>query len=260
MSESDLSTSLPLLGTKASGEPFSYLLLSISKNGAEIAICDWLVHRARLFPGEAIELFFSPNFAHHEDAYTPASVESATRDEALSAMKYKLVFNPSLVTSANTNFLIEKEPQQQILQLLKDSIYLKRGIIIYLKHLAPYFSRISTFNKNEYSQLREVLFEDIQANTRKNEVRLQNLFNSIKESSENSNIYYHLNLEDLRACMESEISYDLLEGAFKGMVYKNSCHVYLGGIKALEKRLYLNYNKIVTIYQNHLTNELPLNG
>jgi len=53
-------------------------------------------------------------------------------------------------------------------RVLKDTVLLKKGILIYLKHLAPYLSRIADTTPEQYEFLRGFLINDTAARVQDN--------------------------------------------------------------------------------------------
>jgi hypothetical protein len=130
-------------------------------------------------------------------------------------------------------------------QVLKDSILLKRGVLIYLKHLVPYFQRSTTYPHQEYSQLKALLLADIQQKVRDHGTQLEKLLETVeREIHFPSDIPKYLNLDQLFLLVESEIYVELLKNAFSD----DRILSYLNAIKQLEHRLYSNYNTVVLLY------------
>ena len=150
-----------------------------------------------------------------------------------------------------------------ILQLVKDSMLLKSGIVVYFKHLVPFFSKISHFSKEEYTQFKKFILNDIVNNVKKNQDKLTKIYEvlNFKLKKENE-IPLYIDLGELRSNIESEISLPLFNFAFSErdidikdqFQFQNQYGytLYLKAIKDLEKRLYSNYNLIVIAYLKSL--------
>lgn len=61
------------------------------------------------------------------------------------------------------------------IHLIKDSMVLKAGIRVYLRHLIPYFSRISHFSHEDYARLEIYFLHDIENHVKENEAALEKL-------------------------------------------------------------------------------------
>jgi hypothetical protein len=268
----------PFVGAREDGEPFEYLLMEINHGKAVISISHWMVNHTNLNPQEKVDLFI-PSFLSIEYGYrhhTSAIITSVKQDDPMSHTYEATFINGTpLIKSENWSFerFAQSIPAElplvdMLFKLIKDSLILKQGILVYLKHLAPYFSRITDYSEKDYETLENFLFEDIKNRIKKNENSLKDLYveleNNIKKIEDISLI---LNLEDLRESMESEISIDLFLLAFNERLSrvelmklisqtkhpkqndpKYKYMNYLIAIKELEKRLYSNYNQIVLIY------------
>jgi len=80
--------------------------------------------------------------------------------------------------------------------------------------------------------------------------KLDELYNIFRKAHGNyREIARHLNLEDLRDIIESEIYIEVIKITFESEVALQ----YLLAIKELEKKLYYNYNTIVLIYIESLS-------
>lgn len=271
----------PFLGSREDGEPFGYLLLDVNQERANVAVYNWMVNRTNLDLQEKVNLFIpsllTPTYYFREN--TPGIVESIKKEEDQTYF-YQVAFTheTSLDFSAKSpkelaqNISSESSLVELLVQLIKDSLILKRGVLVYLKHLAPYFSRIVDYSKPDYQPLGNFIFDDLRNRIKGNEESLQRLYLAIKGIKNPLDIPIELNLEDLRENVESEISLDLFLMAFanidsrdellqllKESKYQEKLKArylymnYLISIKDLEKRLYSNYNQIVLIYLKALT-------
>lgn len=268
----------PFIGAREDGEPFEYLLMEIHHGKAVISIFQWMVNHVNLNLQEKVDLFI-PSYLSIEYGYRQhtSAIITSVQQEDPTAYTYEATFISGTPLIQSENWSFEKFAQSvainiplldMLFKLIKDSMILKQGILVYLKHLAPYFSRITDYSQKDYENLENFLFEDIKGRIKRNEKFLRNLYEEIeKDIKKIEDISIVLNLEDLRDSMESEISIDLFLLVFNKYLSRSelitlisqSKHPkqndpkykylsYLIAIKELEKRLYSNYNQIVLIY------------
>lgn len=237
----------PFLGSKEDGDPFEYLLLSSKPTSAEITIPEWLMHRTNLHFLEKVELHIP---YQKKDNFGTVTLQEKDI--------YKIEFSNNLENK------MEPFSVTLVLQLLKDTLLLKSGIKVYFKHLIPYFSRIVNFSEKDYITLKKHLLTDIMKHIQANESHLQEIYTSIeKKLTKLDELSIHLDLEELRSCLESEISLPLFNMVFaetsldllgQYQVQNQFAYSrYLIAMKQLEKRLFFNYNLIVLIYSSSLT-------
>lgn len=276
----------PLLGTRSDGEAFSYLLMDISQDKASIVISKWMIDHTLLNLKEKIDLFIPSLLAIEYDLRNHVSgvIKSVTKEEQIAEYLYEIAFVCPLsmqlpesrsLAKFTQNLSTETSLLNMLLRLIKDSLILKQGILVYLKHLAPYFSRIVHSSLHDYEDLNKIIFIDIANKMGKKASILESLYFSLTESLKTlHDVSIFLNLEELRELIESEISLDLFLIAFAEVTsreelvdllnkpkqyvdYKrnNKYMTYLLAIKDLEKRLYSNYNQIVLIYLKSVITE-----
>lgn len=265
---------LPFLGTRDDGDPFQYMLISLESNKAKIALFDWFVNRARLELEEMVDLAL-PKIVSKELCFKETlkgKIGSIIPDEGMQCVVYEISFAEQI----KENFLDghaalhEKSSlfwKDLLLSIIKDSMLLKFGIKVYLKHLGAYFSRISNYKIKDYSNFRSLLYVDIEKNVKVNGDHLKELYDQLQNNlNKPEDIPLIIDLEKLREMMESELSLTLFDIAFnesgKGKFanlaevskYRNAGQysAYLKAIKNLEQRLYTNYNLIVIIFGNFL--------
>jgi len=253
------SINLPFIASReADHQSFQYLLTDISLHGAQITIPKWLVGRERLQQEDIIN--FHVPFRLSKETYDQGKVAWERWDSHLQGQ----VCGARMINKAPLHYpvyirmeasdigidLTRFETVENLLvQVVKDSSLLKRGVVIYLRHLVPYFSRISDYSSRDYRSLKTVLLDEIVARVERNQVWLQHLQKDILATpGYQTEIARHLDLEELREVMESEIYFEL----FKNVFSTGSALPYLTAIKGLEKKLYANYNTIVMIYLRSL--------
>lgn len=262
---------IPILGLKYNGEPFQFLPLKREADTLVIGVFNWFVSRTFQNVGDYVDLLFSNRIiANIPYEHQLGRVEEVIPSLSKGNVEYKIKLGfqpPSLQNNWVVDFfsqehnLNENDSPKILINLIKDTYYLKSGIRIYFKHLKAYFSRISPYNPKEYSEINKYLFLDIENHIIRNEKGIQQLYeNWAVNLSSHEDIALNVNLEQLRETIESEISLDLLSHIFMGGVGTNGmpiqvqiqganpCVAYLAAIKNLERRLYINYNTIVLLY------------
>ncbi len=253
------SVSLPFLGSRLGDQAcFEYLLQDIEGGRVSLLIPRWVVNRERLKEGDTVQL----NLPFEVDGrfLGRGRVVKTGWNEGLQSQECSLGldeepqmppgFRFSLRGSGGRIDLKDFSPPEGILrQTLKDGILLKRGILIYLNHLIPYFSRISELPSEAYRQLRDYLFEDIRVRIGQNKARLEELFQRLSNTCcPQESIPEFIDLEELRTAMESEIHSALFEITFDNALITE----YILAIKELENRLYYSYNTIVMLFIKYL--------
>ena len=246
---------MPFLGTRESDQgAFEYLLSDISASGVGLVIPRWLVSREHLKKNDVINLHIP--FRYDERFYTRGHVAWERWDEEQEAQMCGLQMDPSIRPFYRVYISIETGGFELDLQefdtvgnllhgLLKDAYLLKRGILIYLKHLVPFFYRITEYPTDEYPELKETLLDDIRGRVKGNADRLESLYDTaVTEGWTQRDIPRLLDLEQLRGWMETEVQRDLLMAVFGG----GGVRPYLNAIYELEKKQSHLYNTIVMLY------------
>lgn len=266
----------PLVGIRSDGEPFQYLPLTSEKKVLSFAIYNWFVNRSILNLAEQVDLlvpFFLKTRNPHADNMQ-GTITAIEPNRVLKTVEHKLIFPDTLIDIVPVedwnlqHFLAQfSQPAISVLdllfKLLKDTVLLKSGVRIYLKHLRAYFSRISLQAASEYLNLNTLVLSDIEQHVISNEKYLKNLMEEVRTSLKKiDDIPLVIHLEDLREKIESEIPFSLFSLAFNEHSPTGSANLmdllnprvsnqslaYLQAVKLLEKRLYVNYNTIVLIY------------
>jgi hypothetical protein len=249
----------PFLGTRVDDHAcFEYLLVDISKGGLKIAIPRWLVSREQLVEEEQVNLHLP--FRYQGEFIDQGTIVWTKWDEGLDAqvcgirIERKPGISPLLFFAfENQKFVTECtdcSSELEILpQVLKDLFLLKKGVLIYLNHLVPYFSRITPYPTDEYPMLKELLLDDIRTKVREHEEKLESLHDRVvAQDGYGEEISRHLDLEEVRSLVESEIYLEILKTTFQ----TDAIMPYLNAIKDLEKRLYTRYNSLVILYVQSL--------
>jgi len=246
---------LPFLGSRAEDyQPFQYLLQDVSTAGVRIALPRWAVSRERLHKGDRIHFHIpfrwensvleSGNVAWEKwDPDRQAQMVGAFLDQAAPA-NY-----PVFITFSPRRFSIDLagfEGARSIFgRVLKDSLFLKKGILIYLKHLSAYFSRMGKFKEKEYALLRDSLIEDVRKRVQTNADRIGGWCLECRgQALPGDDAIPDLDMEELREAMAPELYLDL----FRSALGLETAKMYLLAIKELEKRLFYNYNTMVMLF------------
>jgi hypothetical protein len=249
----------PFLGSLSDGETFEYLYTKGKDQKITIGIYDWFVNRVKLHLHGCVDLHM-PVFSE-KIIISKSSLGRVTKiTEEKEGVLYEVTLSENQerqIPQISKIFKNEKEILDYLKFLIKDTIILKQGVIVYLNHLIPYFSRTSAIEDQIYQKLEEQFLRDIESHVKKNESRLQHLLDEIEKLKNLTEIPVYLNLEEIREIFESEISLTLFNVVFgenvkKSTLFKNTASYgivnYINAIKNLEKRLYVNYNLIVLIY------------
>lgn len=246
---------LPFIATRDEDQqPFEYLLLDISRSGAQFALPQWVVSRDRLETGNVINLHLS--LLNEGSSFAKGKVVWVRRDElaysylcAVSLFQKTTIHSPIAISTDNAGIVADMASigslPKYLEKIIQDCFLLKKGVSVYLKHLIPYFSRIGGYSEADYPLLKETLLVDIRNRVLSNHDMLYDLHRNLTaQSMEEDNIPKMLNLEELRAMVESEISSDIFAATFES----EKIAPYISAIKELENKLYANYNVAVMIY------------
>lgn len=246
---------LPFLATREEDQqPFEYLLVDVSPSGAQFAIPKWAVSRERLVQDTVINLHLS--VLHEGSSFVKAKVVRSYFDDklysevcAVSLFQKMPNHSPFSISALDAGIVADLTRLDSLpaylSRVIKDCSLLKKGVAVYLKHLIPYLSRIGGYAEADYPMLKDVVLSQIRDKVLKNHAALHTLHQEITaHCSDAKQIPRLLNLEELRALIESEIYPDVFAAAFQS----ESVAPYISAIKELEGKLYGNYNIAVMIY------------
>lgn len=261
----------PFVGCRQDGEPFEYVLLNLKSNEAKIGLLSWLVNRDNLNVDEEVNLFIPsilcPEYSFRKEV--PGRIIAKKWEDDLSGMAYKVSLLNYIEVENKSDYLTfhilsSTSLVELLLFLIKDSALLKSGVNIYINHLIPYFSRIVNYKKNIYSKIEKHFLQDIQQRIAAHEKKLKDLYDFlVHHLNKDEQIPIFVDLEEIRATLESEISFSLFHvifGSLNDLKVKSHYQgeelfgysMYIHSIKNLEKRLYSNYNHMVFIYLKSL--------
>lgn len=253
------SVNLPFLGTR--GEDlscFQYVILDLSQRGIGFVIPSWVVSRESIKTNDVVNFHLPMKIG--ENFYNQGVIlwtkwDDELQGEVCGARLANTEFPPypvfiSIESGSVSIDLDDFQVRDNLLcRVIKDTAFLKKGVDIYLGHLIPFFSRISMYPQKEYPLFKESVLADIHARIKEHCGKLEALYEKIRtEMPPQSEIARFIDLEELRAIVESEIYIEILRVAFSN----ESVMSYLNAIKDLEKRLYFNYNTIVMLYVHSL--------
>ncbi len=266
---------MPLLGTANNQEMFQYFLLKITAQSALISVLPSFGHPSEYRDSLLIDLHIDGAVKHKKLAIslkgTAKKLESSTKSEFL----YRIAFdNPIPGWFFFQKMQSPQASSQNILDMIKDSLLIKEGIQVYLKHLTPYFSRILAMSTSDFSIFKKLILMDMRKEIQKNVADLYQIYQTQAHLQPIESDFYHsLDLELLRDSCKSEIDSILLklscgttEDAMAILMdraesfSKRSYQTYLESINALECRLYRNYNTILLAYSHFIQDQLTNNS
>lgn len=252
---------LPLIGSKSNRELFEFLLLQIHDRSALISIPLCLKHGTFLEKGEKVNLHLRKLIQqkHFNLLKTEGNINLLPSNKKNSEYCYKVIFDsPLKIESREDNILSPQENNDKLISLIKDSLLLKNGIYIYLKHFVPYLSRMVTIHPSHYKALKLYMFNDIQNLVLQNLNKLEKLYNRCKRDLEiHLDTYIEIDLDQIKELCYSEIDPELLNLALTtapttslntSTPFIAPQNMYINAIKLAEERLYENYNTIVELF------------
>jgi len=246
---------LPFLGSRVEDHVcFEYLLQEIGLGLARFMIPRWVVNREVIRKGDRVH--FHLPFRLNQKSYScgvitqaawNASLEAQVCEAGLEAGTQEI--SPVFISLDSRGIQLDlrgfSAPGDLPFRVLKDSALLKKGVLIYLDHLIPYFSRISGYPVADYPRLREFVLKDIREKVKDHHAKLEAFAEVFRQNVHaQADIPLWVDLEELRAVMESEILADLFYFTFESQKVMS----YLAAIKQLEDKLYSNYNTVVMLH------------
>lgn len=250
-------TLLPLYGTiQPDYELFQYFPLRIWEKGVELASPSWLSQCYLLneydFVNLHIPLYRAGQF------FTRGVIESVDSSPDKKMRIYRLAFVKEVVQEYPVWISIKEGERPQFESngnlekvfrtSIKECVLLKKGVGVYLKHLAAYFSRTTGFSTEIYSQLSQIFFEDVFATLNEKIKKLAAIEAGLHLDDLRGAFHIPDSFQEIHQLVISEVNLDLLNLAFK-----TGEHVpYIVSIKELEEKLYWHYNTIVLIYDHYL--------
>lgn len=246
---------MPFIGSRESDHSsFQYFLHDTSAKGAGITMPRWLTERQLLHQDDLINLHLP--FRRDRKTYDqgPVAWERWSDEEQAQVVGVSLsnptpLYYPVFIELEQSAVAIDLTDfdalEDLVIKVIKDSALLKKGVEIYLGHLKPFFSRIGDRSNQDYTFLRTFLLDDAETRVKANKDRLFQLLDTLRRDARGADPLAAItDLEELRLVVESELDADLLGLALDA----ESVAPYIEAIKALEKKLYCNYNTIVMLY------------
>jgi hypothetical protein len=157
------------------------------------------------------------------------------------------------------NSRLSSKSYSRLKQLFKQSWLIKNGIFVYLKHLIPFFSRITNIPAKQYAVIKSTQLLQIRERVGNHMEQLKFLYEKYAHMSFTMDtICEHIHLEELQDMMQPEIDKEQLAYLFDlyGKTYAEQTHsyqIYLESIHYLEQNLYENYKEIADIYAQALS-------
>lgn len=243
---------LPFIGLRlADFQPFQYMLKDVSQGGVGVSIPRWLARRERLNKGDEVHLHVP--FSMDGRILASGSVVREFWDQENEEQVVGLLLREGAPSQYGVFFEADSQEiaydlgnagglEDLFSRVVKDSYLLKRGVLIYLRHLTSYFSRLGDFAPEEYEMFREVIIDDVRKRVEQDAEYLGALHEKCCELPKSG--FEGLDLEELRQAMEPELYIDL----FRAALGDETASLFLGAIKDLEGRLFSNYNTIVMLF------------
>ncbi len=252
--------SLPFLGIRMIDHAqFQFLLVDSSPSGVQIAIPDWVIEWDRLIEGEELRLCLPVSTG--ENTLETCRVrcqksDPASREQFVGLVQIRKSFREPLFRLDESGLLALSNTgpamESLVLRLLKDAAVLKRGVLIYLEHFLPYFSRIAG-DFEHYHEIRGFMLEDTLKLVKSKVRQLEDLHASFDIGfSDKGLAVTDVDMNGLRDIFRSEVSVAVFKMTFPDELLLN----YIEEIKNLEMRLFSNYNALVTLYSMALEESL----
>jgi len=247
---------LPFLGSRSDDyQTFEYLLADVSSSGVGLSLPRWLASRELLHAGQRVHLHLP--FELGGKLLQSGEVTWTKWDEEQEAQQVGVVLDatapalyPVFLSMGTRQIAIDlagfSGMEHILARVLKDSALLKRGILVYLKHLTAYFSRVCDLEREEYALFREAIIDEVRQNVQAHLDILAGLLRQAEESGELA--LERLELEELRRAMDPELYIDM----FSAALGDETVGLLLRAIKELERKLLSNYNTCVLLYINSL--------
>jgi len=235
--------------------------MDISLHGAGILIPQWVIKRQILKKDDLVDfhlpfLFNGETFNQGTVAWVKNEKESGGITCGVKIETRAPLYYPVFVSFDNKSINVDmtefKTSENLLTRILKDTILLKKGILIYLNHIKPMLPRITQLDGNNLNNLRNFLFDDVKKRADKNIRLLSDYLEKVaKDTCSSYNIQKFMDLEELRDIMEPELESAVWQNAFE----QKTMLQYIQAIVTLEKKVFYNYNTLVMLYVNALTNE-----
>lgn len=234
------------------GGNFNYRLLDVSPTGARIAVPREAPGAGALMHGASVHLHlpFRHGSEYHDVGVvarcidTDDFVERGVRFAARTPLKY-----PVYLLLANNlqgaDIVVDEADRNAVFaRVVKDAYFLKRGILIYLDHLIPLFTRAAIVRK----RLRQDEAREHFAETRAAIAGSIDVLEEFQKLSSSPGFDFHqAGAEWDWARLRRAVSIDFLVEEFAGRYRTREVRPYLHSIRLLDHRLYTNFNTLLAL-------------
>ena len=243
----------PFLGSRENGQPtFAYLLRDVSPSGVGLIVPpkDGMV---ALEIGEVINfhLPFQLNKKFYNQGVirwqqnVPTGQMCGAHLERRVPLRYPIYVG---FETGRIHFVMEEFGIESLgaltERILEDAYYFKRGVAIYLEHLAPYFERHTLIRRAKGLFSEENVIPHIRAQIAEHLETIERLRASYrvgKETFPDSD-----ELETLRSAIDFELNLTSLGERFQA----SSVRPYLRSVQLLRHQLFSNFNTLVLVHQH----------
>ncbi len=247
-------TLLPLCGTlRLDYESFSYFVVGRWDEGVEISSPAWLSRSHSLNEFDLVRLHLT--LKQGDKFYTGGVVKEILTKEDSPERIYRLQFSQepmfsheyyvSLDEAAVPIFASDTDFSELFVENVKECILLKKGVLVYTKHLAVYFSRLIGYDNPKYSQFSRFFFDEIIQQLSEKIQKLTELHEGLLSNQGQVQFGVPLNFQIIHELVESELNLDVLN-----LTFKEGQHLpYILSIKQLEDKMFCCYNLLLMIYE-----------
>lgn len=240
-------------------DPFQYFLLHMEDRAAKITSPSFLSQCYMLRELDIVNLHMPFKCGDH--CFTRGLVESIRVNPENQERIYHISFVPqadqdypyhvSAGSDGQPRFHCSQHKDILFRHSIKECLLLKKGVLVYLKHLSAYFFRIITPHKQDYAAFDQFYFEAAFENLHSKIEKLQALQDGLGEGSD---FVIPDSFQGIHELIQSEVNLDLLH-----LALQEGDHLpYLVSIKELEEQLYWHYNTMLLIYDVQLKAKAPL--
>lgn len=241
-----------LTGKDSAHTCFQYLLKNVSPGGVGFSLPRHVANREYMQQG--LQIHFHIPFKLSDRFYDRGIVRWVSWSEEEQGqvcgaeLQTKTPLHYPLYISYDTGEIVFRSQDDQpvnmevlLKNLLKDALLLKKGMLIYYKHLSPFFSKIGSISPRHYPMLKTVFLGQVEAHLERNITELDFLLQRVHQADFSiGRLDSILDLDRFREVLEPEIDTDLFRHSFQS----ETVVPYLNSIKVLEHRLYTIYNTV----------------
>ena len=246
-------TRLPLCGLKQLDyEPFRYLFLGQFEGGIEIGVTGTAqAYLLKEFDFINLQISFRKKGGNF---YSKGHIRSIRSDPNHGAI-CQIAFIEEPLFEHPLYLALEEEPRvvfdstislrEWLINGLREWLFLKQGVFVYVRHLAAYFSRVVGYHHKTYGEFRRFFFDDIMQRLRGKIEKLKAVLNDLKTQKNDVILENWLNFEESYEFIASEVNLDLLN-----ITFEEGFHLpYVVAIKELESKLYAQFNTMLVVYE-----------